>query len=83
MTASCCNAAMSPLCHQRTHAAQQRAWSFVGTSNPIAATVGIRKADGGIALALCEASHVPATAKDDGMWPEAGTCTRVAGEVIE
>jgi len=56
----------------------KRAWSFVGTSNPLAATAGIRKAGGGIGLALCEASHVPASAKDDNMWPEAGTCTRVA-----
>jgi hypothetical protein len=42
-----------------------------------------RKADGGIAPSLCEASHAPPSANNDNMWLQKGTYTRVAGEVIE
>src|SRR5262249_3142687 len=74
---------MAGSCHQRTHAAQQRAWSFVGTGDRLAAAVEIRKANGGIAVWLCEPSHAPPGANRDSLVPQSGNPASVADEVIQ
>jgi hypothetical protein len=45
--------------------------------------VGLQMKPTSLAPSLCEASHAPPSAKDENMWPQKGTYTRVAGEVIE